>query len=757
MRFRAERVMQPGGKRGNMGRAVWGRWCLPLLVGNLLLPLGSGSVLAQRAERDGLEVENLQVEHPVVTSLRQSKPQEPDEWMYAIETLLTLGEQQLAIEFANTLASMDLEEKALVDLGLAVGSARLLRLATNDTLGEEPQKFARRVLAAVRNFRRDPQRLEKLALRAAQSAGRERVEAITDLRLAGGAAVQPLVRLLLDPGQAGSAARIRDALAGLGPSVVAPLLAVLQTEDEQLQAQVLLTLARLGDLSTLYDVLCHAAMPSTGAVHRGAARRATAALIERVPDTGSVKRKVYTVIHHYLTGRRRPAADLEGKAPLWNWDDDRRVLEQSDQPLRLVAAARADQLARQLYRVDPQDRRLARLAALARLNRAKLFAGLDQPLTAAVADEVRRLAPADPLDFTEQVLALALQRGEVPAAIGAAEILAEEANKAQGAPHLTDHSGPVPTPLVQALADPDRRLRFAALQAVMAAGPQTLFAGASRVPEALKFFIRCAGSPRALVADPRPERCQQLSVLLEENGWQSDRFLTGRRMALAATQRADYAVALVAFTIEQPDCRETLARLRQDPRTADLPVGLIVEPRHRLAAERLVDRFPLTEAFVAPRDGSTLQMQLDRLIAKAGDRFVPHQRRTEHATAAVELLAQLSRERSPLFELAGFEPVLELSLHNADLVAAATGVLGNIGSPAAQHALFNLASGATQPLASRQLASQAFVASVRRHGIGLSIAQIQQLSRQYDQQAGDGAKIEELLWSMLDVLQSGKR
>jgi hypothetical protein len=668
-----------------------------------------------------------------------------------------LGAEPLAIEYANRLASLQLDEKSLVKLGLAVGSARLIQMATNDKLEEGPRKFAVRVLEAVRKFRRDPKRLEKLALQAAQSAAAERSYAVNDLRLAGGVSVQPLVRLLADPQQAKSAANVRDALAQLGTPAVEPLLAVLQTADQQLQAQVLLTLARLAEASSIYDVLCHAAMPSTGTAHRRAARLAIAELAAQVPDAGTAKRKVYTAINELLTGRKRLRKDLEERSPLWNWDDDKRELTRRDLPERHVAAAIADRLASQLYRVDPDDQRLARLAALTRLNRAKLFGGLDQPVKPAVVEAVKRLAPADPLDFVEQVLALALRREQAPAAIAAAEILAAEAEAAEGAPHLTNHSAPAPTPLVRALVHPDRRLRFAALQAVVAARPDALFAGASGVPQALEFFIHCADPPRALVADPRPFRGQLTVAQLTENGWQGDQFYSGRKTLLAAKRRADYAVAFVAFAVEEPDSRDTLACLREDPRTAHLPVGLIIEPKHRLAAEVLVDQFPLTETFVVPRDGSTTQRRLDQLIATAGDRFVPHAVRMQQAAASIDLLARLSERRPPLFELAGFEPALELALYNPQLATAATAALAALGSPAAQQALVNAASAAALPLTIRQQASKAFVASIGQHGIGLSIAQIQQLNRLYDQQADDGAETEALMWSMLDALQTVKR
>ena len=64
--------------------------------------------------------------------------------------------------------------------------------------------------------------------------------------------------------------------------------------------------------------------------------------------------------------------------------------------------------------------------------------------------------------------------------------------------------GDRPAPLALALQDPDRRLRMAALEAIVRLQPSRPFAGSSYVPAALSFFVNTSGTRRALVG--RPER-----------------------------------------------------------------------------------------------------------------------------------------------------------------------------------------------------------------------------------------------------------
>ena len=61
------------------------------------------------------------------------------------------------------------------------------------------------------------------------------------------------------------------------------------------------------------------------------------------------------------------------------------------------------------------------------------------------------------------------------------------------------------------------------------------------------------------------------------------------------------------------------------------------------------------------------------------------------------------------------------------------------------------------PIASRRAAAGAFAKSVRQHGIGLTIPQIQQQARRYDEHADLDSQTEEVLWSILETLQSAPR
>jgi hypothetical protein len=91
------------------------------------------------------------------------------------------------------------------------------------------------------------------------------------------------------------------------------------------------------------------------------------------------------------------------------------------------------------------------------------------------------------------VLADSLKGNYTNAAAAAAGLLAQ-----RGDPGILQANSPQLSPLADALAFPDRRVRFAALSAIMQLNPQTAFPGASRVPETLGYFASGASERRAV-------------------------------------------------------------------------------------------------------------------------------------------------------------------------------------------------------------------------------------------------------------------
>src|SRR5262249_17913168 len=161
-----------------------------------------------------------------------------------------------------------------------------------------------------------------------------------------------------------------------------------------------------------------------------------------------------------------------------------------------ASLARATRLARDLHVADPANAAHRRLYLMALLQAVKFRVGLDKPLLTGIGTAYAVAASQRP-ELIENLLSEALSQGYLPAAPGAAQVLGDIGSAA-----LLMHGGAKPTPLAQAAGSADRRLRFAAVEAIVKLKPRSPFAGSSHVCDALGFFVSSQGTARVLVAHP---------------------------------------------------------------------------------------------------------------------------------------------------------------------------------------------------------------------------------------------------------------
>ncbi len=708
-------------------------------------------------------------ESPVVVSIVESNPTTAEKLVPAILTMLNYERPDLARSYAVRLSQIEMDQDAMADLGEKLGSPPLLQLITDDRVNQVVGEFARNVMDAVIARTRNAERLASLAENVKAPGGFARTQAIEDLRAAGPDAVEPLVKVLADSAQAGAHPQVRDALVQLGDQTIQPLLAALTTSDPQLKTEILLTLARLQSRRALHPMLAHAIDDGAPPELQNAAQLGVRNLLGSVPSKDQATSFLYQRAKEYLDGRVRIPSDLADQTIYWRWRDSEQKLLRDTVDVEALAAVQAARIMEQLLagaqlppvsslsQLTPTQRAIARMSTLSSLQAHKLVVGLDNPVDESVERAYVINAEALPtltFDLTEDVLELALDRDYIPAAIAAAEMLGVMAANTGGNSYLLVRRGPERSPLTRAAAHPDRRVRFMATQAILALQPEQIFAGASLVPDALKYFANVRGARRVLVAEPRSGRSQLVVGLLNENGYETDRRAFGRDAVLAAARSPEYEAMLISYNIGRPAIRRVLHELRKDPRTANLPVGIIFELEDRLEAEIVAERFEPALAFVVPRDPSTLQTRMDRLVERAGRSFVPHEVRMQHAAASLQALAMIVEDEASPFRLSGLETIAETALYQPQLSPIAAQILGNVASPAAQRALVEFASQPRTSVADRRAAVAAFAAAIRRRGIGLTAEQIQSQAELYDKLADVDAASEEVLWSILDVIQT---
>jgi len=695
-----------------------------------------------------MELPTVTLRDPAVEAILDSKPTTPLALIRAGKALSDLQRPDLARAHFKKVLAAGLDAKGLAALVDELGSELFVEIGARAELVPEGRQLADAALAAKAEQLRAPERLSSLIQKLQDPTPDVRSQAIAGLQEADVAAVPPLVAVLVDPKRAAEHANVRAALVALGSDVDAPIAAMLDASDPRLAAEAVRVLGGSRASTPAYFLLgpCYEEKgnPEVRAAALAAARRVWGS----IPTRQEAARMLADLSKRY-TQQREPMSEAAlGRVIIWTWDDAKKLLVPKTYTLEGASRWFAARFAREAYAIRPESKELLVLCLASMLDEAAHASGLDRPLGMEKGSPADR-ASAFPPETVEDVLVYSMASGQSGAATAAARIL----GRMPAAAALL-YRRAEPCPLVLALRHPDRRLRLAAVEALMRMQPGTLYAGASYLPEALAFMASSAGARRALVASPRIEDCMRLGGLLTKSGLRGDNATSGRQILQKAIRLADYELIFVEAAISDPTVDFLLQAIRRDGRTALLPVGVLARAGDLERAAHMARNDPRAEVFSRPQDEQSAGWQVEQLLARSAGDAIPAAERLRHAALALDWLAELSGPKGPRFyDLSQVKDPVVAALEQPELGVRATIVLGNLGVPEAQHALVDLASLGTAPLALRRAALEAFRGSVHRWGILLTIAQIRLQYDRYNKSEKENEASRALLGMILDCIE----
>lgn len=698
---------------------------------------------AKPGGEDEAEAEPAAPEEPAVQAVLESHPQSSAELLRAIDILVDLGQARLAKPFVDELTKRELDGVALAS---QFNSAKLLKLSRNLELDPALAPFIDKVFRSAEAFRRDPARLAAWANQLADPNEHVRAQAVLALVRAREAAVAPLVTILADPKRAREHAMAKTVLVQLGDLAIDPLLGVLESPDAALKTQVTEVLGQLRARQAMPQLLAPFVSPASTSELRAAAGRALTNIAERPPTSAEAMQLLALEARRWLDRSREGSDNVSTPTEVWHWNAKQGQSMAVAYDARGAALAVAVRLARDLYRLTPQEPAARRLYLETVLQAAKVRGGLDKPLPKG-SGTAHAVAEHFGVELVESVLIDAMANKHYAAATAAAEILGDI-----GTPALLAHGGSAVSPLARAAAHADRRLRFAAIGAIMKLKPIEPFAGSSQVADGLGFFASSYGLPRALVVHPRSEEAQKVAGLATTLGYDADIATNGRRAFELATSNSDYEFIFIHSAIQRPAVDELLAQLRRDRRTALLPIGLIAPLDDLDRVQQFARSSTRTEAFLQPQDAAQMQLFTERVMARAGVDRVSADERKRQAIAALDWLAALG-EMPNVFDVKRQESSVVQVLYVPDLSARAATVLGELATVNGQRSLLELADLEAQPLSARAAAAAAFARSVRKYGIMLERAEILEQYALYNANSARNADTHAVLGAILDAIE----
>jgi len=714
------------------------------------------------------------LQEAVVQSLAFPRRTTPSELFEAVVRATDVEAYEAAADYLGQLvaaldAAGDARAEQLADLGEAVDVGTLLSLERRLAPHAAGVGQVVAAITTARNVRlADPRRLAAAAddLRAADPA--RRTAAVRRLSAAGIDALPPLVELLRDPAAAAAHPIARRLVRSLGEAAREPLLAWLGSPDVEHWDGVISALVA-AEASDVADYLLAPALvaDSPPPVRESAGRgllalggetslprpqRAIERLARRLDPVLSpaglsvIDPLLFPPLQSAVAAATARDGTLDGEVERWVWDAEAgRVVRARVSP-RIARAIAAEHLARDLMALGPVDPDVVSLVLLARLEGALAIAAATGRPRAEPATLREILAGPDGFSAAEAapLVDMALERGLPEAAAAVAAAL--EPTDAAAAPLAPAER----RALGRALVYPDSGVAFAAARTLARAAGAEPFPGSSQVVATLVHAASSRGEDLVVVAHPVRAIAEEIATGISRFGYATAVVRTGREAVFAARSSPDTVLVILAGTSVVPTALETAQHLRRTPHGSPPPVLVLVDPvieepvcpkpcplplvaalegvavSERLAGlfEPLAGGGPDTDP-VAPRFPDLLGQLAGPAAVDPAARARARAARLERAREALLLLAELGGRGHDVG--AALEPALR-GLLGRELAGPAAAVLGRIGHPAAQSALFDEATRAGPEAGA---AAALLRGHVGRHGVLLGAAAIDEAVARY--------------------------
>jgi hypothetical protein len=704
---------------------------------------------AESPAADDAPQEPAEETNPLVLAIQQSQLDTPAQQLQAAATLVRLQRPELARPMLRQLLEADLEVDTLAQLQRQFGSTLFLRLARHQQLQPEGGQLAKAVAQATSQLGQDPEQLARLIDQLADSE-RAVVRAATgSLLRAGPAALPALIKQLGNPRSANQLRSLQTTLVAVGTDAIDPLIAGLQAPEADFQARVAQTLGQLKARRAVPALLAPAWAPGAEPAVRQAAREALQSILGSVPSQKEAIRYLKNRLEAYFAGTLPGPLDEADRVAMWSWDQQAEVPEAERLDVEdaiLLAAART---AERLHRLAPEDHDYGIVRLLTGLAVAQRRAGLEQPLEKDAHPVVAEAAATD-LQTLQEVLTVARDKRLVAAAIAVLRVLEQSPD-----PALLPATGGQLSPVVRALSDRNRRVRYAAARVLEQLDPQQPYPGSSYLTDVLANLAATGGQPAVLIAHPKLDVARGMAALLGPLGLQAEIATTPRRLLRIAADNPDIAFILVADALGHPGFAEVIQILRQDAQTGELPIGLIVRDLADPRIKRLIEQDPLTLAFAQPLTEQDMALETRRLLEAAGQRWIPPEQRVEQARFALETMIHWAEnpEKYEFYDLLAHQDAVLRALSVPPLSSLAARLLGLLATPNAQQTLVEFASQVTNPVAARKAAAEAFAHAVKKRHLLLTRDQVLRQYDRYNASRDLDSQTQQILGSILDAME----
>ncbi|QDV16862.1 hypothetical protein Pan153_14960 [Gimesia panareensis] len=675
-----------------------------------------------------------------------SKPETPEQLMQAVAQLTDLGHAASAKAYLDQLLKANPDDELILKLRDKYGPAAFLRLSNNKELQPQSITLLKKMEAAFRAYATDPARINAL-INDLSGTPTERDIAIIQLKSAGEIVAPPILNQLSRSEDPARNDELTFALTQLGEPVVQPLIAALRAPQEKIRkiaADVLGDLARPSDALYLWNPAFSQSQPQSVQV---AARLALAKILGKSP------RKTYELNRHEaqlvlknaaLNLYQKHEAKSENQS-IWVWDNAAQTVVKKQLPTQEINLIEGLRLAKEALEMSPDKQDVQTLYLAMALALEAYQVGWNQPLPEGPGTAFNLALLSGP-KAVSRVLALAMKQGHTPSALAALKALGQIGSRTLLHEQLDKHSS-----LIAALNYPDRRVQFAAATAILQLDPARPFPGATRVISILTRALRGEGTQAAIVVDSNIPRGQTMAGVFHELGYDTTPVQTGMDGFKAATQRMDIEFIALEYNIARWGLSQTIANLRADSRTANIPIIIYGPLRLQNKIEHSTRYYPLVKYIVESQNSDDVGSQMKPFLDGLKTPELTGALRSEYRAAALYWLSHIATgQRTNIYDLKPAEkPVLDLVSDRA-LASNALITLGSIPTRSAQEDLVQVVTTPTFEADVREIAALQLAFHIQKFGLLVDTMQVTELQKAY--QAAKEPKLNTALASVMGTL-----
>jgi hypothetical protein len=701
------------------------------------------------------------------------RPETPLEFWKAMNFEIEVGKYEIAAQHLKGFLALEPKDDDLLGLEKKEGMSAFLRLRNIPKWSDTPkvEREARKnvetlieqVTTILKKHLSDPLRIAKYAANLSATPG-ERSYAINELRRSGALAMPELIRILqkslgeggqVEPGHVA----VISALPRLKDDTVAPLLAALDMSDSLIQEELIdalqqredfIGLARRAQTDPRPSLYYLAGSPRSPERLKKKAREALSLIegvnIDRVPNA---RTELVAAAERYYTHKVKffdPNA-----VTLWRWDGKGLVME-------TVKSARAEEhyglrYARWALDLDPTYERAQVVFLSLAVEHALDQGGLDKPLAESAPKVKELLATVNP-DLLIAALDKGLSERRLGVVLGLTRALGEQADAKAARPQ--SQGQPV---LVKAMSYPDRRVQYAAADALLRIGGRPAAQSSGRVVDVLRRAATLDAKPRALVADFNKQRGEAVGNVIKEVGFDPVIVQTGRQLMDRLKLAGDIDVMLIDHQIFQPEVADLLASLRADPDWAAVPIIITIPPTSKgvrppetvLRLTRLAGKYRNVTSVPATLDPDVLKPLLTVQIMEAMGQPLTEAERKTTALEAMTWLKRLGAGEVPGYNIEPAEDAILRSIKSEELGKTAIEAASHLPTRTAQRELAAMVTNDNLLPEYRTLAAAALNRSLQRLSPVLSRKQVADLQALF--KATDDAKLKANLATVLGSLR----